>query len=99
MTTAPETLVPWDESRPTGAPRNKQVRTPEEAVDLARRNPGQAVLYSANQSKASARLRAKKIKRGDPAVWQQWRGRILAGAYQEGDGTYSVRIAWIEGAE
>lgn len=98
MTTVPD-IVPWDESRPTRAPRNKQVRTPEEAVELARRNPGQAILYSADQSKASARLRAKKIKRGDPAVWDQWRGQILAGAYQEGDGTYSVRIAWIGDSE
>lgn len=91
---APE-LVEWDE-RQRGAPTSKEVRNPLKAVTMARRNPGKAALYSEGHTKLGARNRAKRINRGTPAVWGDFLGTIRAGAFKEPDGTYTVRITWIE---
>lgn len=91
----PEDLVDWDH-RQTAAPESKEIRHPLQAVTLAKRNPGKAVLYSTGHTKLGARNRAKRINRGTPAIWGDFLGMIRAGAFQEDDGSYSVRITFLE---
>ena len=84
----------WAET--DGAPPSKEVLDPDSAVMVAMANPGRMVTYSRGHTQGSARTKAKRIRKGQPHVWDKYVGSIQTKALREMDGTYSVCIRWLD---
>jgi hypothetical protein len=79
-------------TRARGASPSKAVRTPEEAMRLARKTPGLKILASQEHEKYGARVKANEIRTGRRGPWKQYLGEVRASALKQGDGTYNVYV-------
>lgn len=75
-----------------GASPDQSVRTPEEAMELARAQPGRKILYSEGHAKYGARVKANDIQTGRRNPWKQYTGEVRTSALKQPDGTYNVYI-------
>lgn len=75
-----------------GASPSKAVRTPEEAMAIARKTPGVKVLYSEGHEKFGARVKANDIRSGRRGPWKQYHGEVSTSAMKQPDGTYNVYV-------
>jgi hypothetical protein len=79
-------------TRARGASPSKAVRSPEEAMRLARKTPGLKILASQDHQKYGARVKANEIRTGRRGPWRQYHGEVCASALKQGDGTYNVYV-------
>lgn len=79
-------------TRTRGASPSKESRTPEEAMELARKNPGVKILASEGHEKYGARVKANDIRTGKRNRWKPYFGEVRASALQQDDGTYNVYV-------
>jgi hypothetical protein len=75
-----------------GPSPSKAVRTPEEAMSLARKYPGRKILYSEGHEKYGARVKANDIQSGKRGPWKQYHGEVATSAIKQPDGTYNVYV-------
>lgn len=78
--------------RARGASPSKEIRTPEEAMTLARKNPGVKVLASEGHNKYGARVKAHDIRSGKRNRWKPYHGEVCASALKQHDDTYNVYV-------
>ena len=79
-------------SRRRGPSPSKAARTPEEAMELARKNPGRKVLCSEGHAKYGARVKANDIQAGKRGPWREYFGEVRTSAAKQPDGTYNVYV-------
>lgn len=78
----------------------KSLRAPAETVELARRNPGQAVVHSeGHTTKNAARSAVKRIHSGQFSAWKEYHGRLHAYVIDYDDNTFGVAVTWLTDAE
>lgn len=88
MSDTAETAPP----RARGASPSKAVRTPAEAMRLARRTPGVKILASQDHEKYGARVKANEIRLGRRGPWREYQGEVFASALKQDDGSYNVYV-------
>jgi hypothetical protein len=83
-----------EQSTHRGPSPSKASRTPQQAMEIARRNPGphNKVLYSEGHEKYGARVKANNIRTGKSGPWKQYLGEVRSSALKQPDGTYNVYI-------
>ena len=79
-------------TRRRGPSPSKGVRTPEEAMEMARKTPGRKVLVSAEHQKYGARVKANDIRAGKRGPWKAYAGEVRTSAIKQPDGTYNVYV-------
>lgn len=79
-------------TRRRGASPSKSTRTPEEAMELARKHPGRKIVVSEGHEKFGARVKANDIRCGKRNSWKQYFGEVRASAFKQPDDTYNVYI-------
>lgn len=79
-------------TRRRGPSPSKASRTPEEAMELARKNPGRKILASEGHAKFGARVKANDIQSGKRGSWREYFGEVRTSAIQQPDGTYNVYV-------
>jgi hypothetical protein len=75
-----------------GPSPSKGVRTPEEAMELARNQPGRKILVSEGHQKYGARVKANQIQAGKRGPWRPYAGEVRTSAMKQPDGTYNVYV-------
>lgn len=75
--------------------KKKSLREPEETVELAKANPGRAVVHSeGHTTKNAARSAVKRIHSGQFSAWKDNHGKLHAYVIDYDDHTYGVAVTW-----
>ncbi|QFG07949.1 hypothetical protein SEA_INTOLERANT_54 [Streptomyces phage Intolerant] len=78
----------------------KSLRSPAETVELAKANPGQAVVHSeGHTTKNAARSAVKRIHSGQFSAWKENHGRLHAYVIDYDDDTFGVAVTWLTDEE
>lgn len=75
--------------------KKKSLRSPAETVELARQNPGRAVVHSeGHTTKNAARSAVKRIHSGQFSAWKKFHGKLHAYVVPYDDDTFGVAVTW-----
>ncbi len=75
--------------------KKKSLREPHETVELARQNPGRAVVHSeGHTTKNAARSAVKRIHAGQFSAWKEFHGKLHAYVIDYDDNTFGVAVTW-----
>lgn len=76
--------------------KKKGLRTPYETVELAKEQPGKAVIHSVGHvSQNAARSAVKRIHAGQFSAWREYKGLIHAYVVPYDDDTWGVGVTWL----
>lgn len=84
-----------DQTPPTparGASPSKAIRTPEEAMEMARKTPGRKIVVSEGHEKYGARVKANDIRAGKRGPWRKYQGEVCTSALKQDDGSYNIYV-------